>query len=208
LFPGISSQLEAEVMTRAVSDIRVPRWVYHYRNLLAAPPLVYAALSFHLETEEDWLIWPLGALIVVLGVALRVWAQAHIRVRLRVSRRLVTAGPYAIVRNPLYIANTLICVGATIVSELLWLVPVTLVWCAVVYSVVVRQEEPRLLRKYGEPYHRYVSAVPRWVPRTPGVKNLGMVNEHLCAALAVEIPCLLILLPYVVKEAVSPWFER
>lgn len=187
---------------------RALRWVYHARGTLVAPPLAFAALFFRLETENDWLVWPVGTLAVGLGVALRIWAQAHIRFRLKGHRHLTTSGPYATVRNPLYIANTLICVGATIVSELLWVVPVTLAWCAVVYSLVVRQEEARLAKKYGEAYHRYVSAVPRWVPRTLPVQGLGQAREHLRAALLVEAPCLLILLPYVGKELVSPWFEH
>ena len=104
---------------------RALRWIYRHRGLMAAPPLIYALMSFRCETEQDWLVWPLGGLLVVAGVALRVWAQAHIRFRLRLRRHLATTGPYAIVRNPLYIANSAICVGCTIASELLWLVPVT-----------------------------------------------------------------------------------
>ena len=178
----------------------VLRRIYHLRGLLASPPVIFAMFCTYGETEEDWLIWPLGGLLVALGVAMRVWAQEHIRFRLRMGRHLATTGPYALVRNPLYIGNTLMCLGAVVASELLWMVPVTLVWCAVVYSLVVRQEEARLLRKYGEPYQQYLAAVPRWFPRTQRGRNLALITDSLRASLLVELPCLLILLPFVLKE--------
>jgi protein-S-isoprenylcysteine O-methyltransferase Ste14 len=183
------------------------RQVYHARGWLVSPPLAFAALCYYRETEVDWLVWPSGLAIVLAGVALRVWAQEHIRFRLRMQRHLATTGPYAIVRNPLYIANTLICVGATVLSELLWLVPVTVVWCAIIYSLVVRQEEARLLGKYGDHYRIYLSAVPQWLPRFCRPQRLGFITEYLPRALLIEVSCLGIILPFVLKELVSPWFE-
>ena len=66
------------------------RWVYHNRNLLAAPPLVLALFSEWHETEADWVVWPVGLALVVAGVALRVWAQSHILFRVGVPRHLET----------------------------------------------------------------------------------------------------------------------
>jgi hypothetical protein len=69
-----------------------------------------------------------------------------------------------------------------------------------VYSLVVRQEEARLLQKYGEPYQQYLAAVPRWFPRTLSFGNLGLVTDFLPASLLVELPCLTILIPFILKE--------
>lgn len=183
----------------------VPRWVYHLRGVLAAPPLIVAAVWVRFEVEQDLLIWPLGMCIFLLGLALRIWAQQHVHYRLKIRRQLCTSGPYQFVRNPLYIANTLICMGLTVISELLWLVPVTLLWCATVYSFVVRNEESRLSERYGEPYRIYMSRVPRWFPRALHLRNLKLVNEHLSASVLAEIHCLLALAPYIFKEVVLPW---
>ena len=184
------------------------RRVYHWRGFLVCPPLALAAVVFIHETEAGHVTWPLGVAVVALGVALRVWAQMHIRFRLKEHRHLATTGPYALCRNPLYIANTLICAGCAVASELLWVVPVTVAWCFVLYSLVVRQEEARLLHKYGKPYRDYLSSVPRWVPRTLDVRRLGEARRYLRAALLVEVPCLLTLVPYVVKDMVSGWVEH
>ena len=180
--------------------LSIPRWAYRWRNRLIAPLLGFALFSTWYETEADWLtVWP-GTALVALGVTLRVWAQAHIRCRLGLRRPLATTGPYAVVRNPLYIANALICLGAVFMSELLWLVPIALLWCAAVYSLVVFQEEARLTRQYGADYLAYATKVPRWLPHPMALRGLAGAAEHLRAAALVELPCLLIMVPYVAKE--------
>jgi hypothetical protein len=97
----------------------------------------------------------------------------------------------------------MICISATIVSELLWFIPVTLFWCIGTYSIVIRYEEARLLNKYGDAYRRYLLEVPRWFPQMARLKNLELINEHLYQAVLVELPCLLIMLPFVIKEIVN-----
>jgi hypothetical protein len=97
----------------------------------------------------------------------------------------------------------MICVSATIVSELLWLIPITLFWCIVTYSIVIRYEEARLLNKFGDAYRRYLLEVPRWFPQMARLKSLELINKYLYQTVLVELPCMLILLPYVIKEIVD-----
>jgi protein-S-isoprenylcysteine O-methyltransferase Ste14 len=193
---------------RAPTGNDILRQVYHARGLLASLPLVFAAVCFWHEFEDERVIWPLAVALVCVGVALRVWSQAHIRFRLRVGRHLTTTGPYALVRNPLYIANTLICLGATVASELFWLLPITAAWCALLYTLVVRQEEQRLEQQYGQAYRDYMAAVPRWVPRARLGRALGRAAGHVGRSLLTEMPCLLVLVPFVAKELLSPWLGQ
>jgi protein-S-isoprenylcysteine O-methyltransferase Ste14 len=186
------------------------KWVYRFRGYFIPPPLIFAFLCFRYETEAEF-IWPIGIGLLLFGVVLRIWAQQHLHYRLKVHKRLTMTGPYSFVRNPIYIGNLLICLGATVLSELLWLVPITLVYGSGVYSLVVRYEESHLLSKYGEPYRKYMTEVPRWFPK--GIKvstfrSLGLKNEYFQPSIAIEIHCFLLLLPYILKELVSPWFEH
>jgi len=179
------------------------QWIYRFRGALASPVLVFALVSFSRRTDIPWLIWPLGSGLFVVGLLLRIWAQQHVRYRLRVAKCLTTTGPYAFVRNPIYIGNTLICLGMTVASELLWLVPVALAYCMGLYSLIVRYEEACLFEQYGESYRSYLVAVPRWFPRTIRVSDPGLVNEYLRASVVAEMHCWLFLAPYLLKEAVS-----
>lgn len=179
------------------------RWFYRHRGLLASPPLVLAAFCTYRETENPWLTWPLGIGLLLLGVFIRLWAQQHLHYRLEIRKTLTETGPYRLLRNPIYIGNTLMCLGGVAASELLWLMPLTLLWCAVVYSLVVRDEETHLLEKYGQPYQDFLDRVPRWFPRALHPSEAGLVNRHFAKSLVSELHCLLVLLPFVAKEIVS-----
>jgi len=184
------------------------RMAYRLRGVLIGLPYIFAAFSFAYETDIPWLTWPLGISIVLLGMALRVWSQQHLHYRLKVKKILTTIGPYSIIRNPIYVGNMVLCLGAMITSKLLWLVPIALFYCFIIYSLVVRYEERHLLEKFGEDYQRFLSEVPRWIPRFERIKELGLTdlglrNEYLGRSIFAEVQCLLVLLPYIVKEFVS-----
>jgi protein-S-isoprenylcysteine O-methyltransferase Ste14 len=73
--------------------------------------VIIAAVCFWQEYENDVLLWPLGLVLFLAGWAVRIWAQQHVGCRPKSARALATSGPYAVVRNPLYLGNTLIILG-------------------------------------------------------------------------------------------------
>ena len=83
-------------------------------------------------------------------------------------RRVVTAGPYRWVRNPIYIA------AVVIVSGEAWLfgsaaLAVYAAGLAISFHLLVTcYEEPRLRARFGAPYEAYLGTVRRWIPRVPG----------------------------------------
>jgi protein-S-isoprenylcysteine O-methyltransferase Ste14 len=144
--------------------LRVSALVYRLRGVLVAPPVLAAALSSWGDMDRVAVAWTIGVTLFAVGWTVRIWAQRHVGYRLRRRKELTTCGPYAYVRNPIYLANGAMGVGAVIASETLWLVPVTLLWYAVVYGVAARHEERRLVAHYGAAYARYAAAIPRWLP--------------------------------------------
>ena len=78
---------------------------------------------------------------------------------------LVASGPFALVRNPLYVGNIALWVGFALTARLLWLAPVVLVLLALEYHAIVRWEETLLESRLGEAYRDYAARVPRWMPR-------------------------------------------
>ena len=120
------------------------------------PPVVLLVVIFIGETEQRMLVWPTGLILFGAGLVLRIWDQMHLHYRLPIHKILTATGPYAHVRNPIYIGNTAILLGLTVLSELLWFLPFMLLWCMAVYGLVVRREEEHLLKKYGEPYAAFL----------------------------------------------------
>jgi protein-S-isoprenylcysteine O-methyltransferase Ste14 len=182
--------------------------VYTWRGPLAALPVIFCIFCFWRECENDIVIWPLGVLLFVMGWALRMWAQKHLGYRLHVKRTVTSSGPYALVRNPIYIANTFVILGAIVMSEVLWMIPVTLVWCALVYSVVVRFEEQLLAAKYGDAYRDYLVAVPRWWPRLGSPSGRAHFHSSCSQIVLAEAYVVMIIAAPLVKEfIVAPFLE-
>lgn len=194
----------------AIRNLEPYRAVFNVRGLLMVPPMLFCALVFVGEYENDAVVFGVGGAVFAVGLAIRVWSQIHLHYRLRVRKVLTTSGPYAFVRNPIYIGNTIILLGLTVMSELLWFIPVTLIWAGVVYAFVVRYEEAHLLNKYGAAYATYLDRVPRWIPVVPVdgyVAQTGVVRQFFCRSVRAELHCFLLILPFLVKEVIDHAFD-
>ena len=97
----------------------------------------------------------------VLGLALRGWAAGH----LAKDARLATSGPYAYIRNPLYLGTLLAALGIVIASRSLWLAIIFVVAFASIYLPAVELEEQHLLEIFPD-YLAYAARIPRFWPRT------------------------------------------
>lgn len=139
-------------------------WAIVIVILLAARPSVTSVL--------------VGALVVAVGEAIRVWAAGH----LVKTTELVISGPYRYTRNPLYLGRLLIftglCIMATLPFGLNWVL-LALGW-VVFFGYYLRRKEKvepaRLERFHGEAYRRYFEAVPALLPKLrpyPGAGGAG-----------------------------------
>lgn len=82
---------------------------------------------------------------------------------------LNTKGPYAYVRNPLYLGNLGICAGLLLVANNAWAYAIGLGFFSVEYFFIIRAEETFLRQKYGQRFEEYAASVPRWLPRLAAV---------------------------------------
>ena len=102
-----------------------------------------------------------GIPVILLGEGIRIWSHGY----LRKSRRLAVSGPYAYVRNPLYVGNFFLGLGFCII---LWhpiVVSLYIVGFYALYWVTVKGEEQRLLHKFKDDYTHYYKHVPRFIPQ-------------------------------------------
>lgn len=137
--------------------------------LIPVAPVIVWATQAGPPAGQELVAAGLGAALALLGGALRVWAVRAIGKRARVrhagAKELLVAGPYARVRNPLYVANTAIVAGLALVAGGgPWALAV-LVATLCVYALVVRHEEEQLVGLFGAEYDEYRARVPRWLPR-------------------------------------------
>ena len=131
-------------------------------------PLIILILAL---AKPNTLSFAIGLPMTAFGEVLRIWGVSYAgpatRTRKVGARTLVTNGPYAYFRNPLYLGNFFLSLGLCIASRA-WipLMPIVLVVAFVIqYGVIISLEERRLGELFGEEYERYVSQVPRVIPR-------------------------------------------
>jgi protein-S-isoprenylcysteine O-methyltransferase Ste14 len=136
---------------------RLGAWLFSHRTLLPLP--IAAAL----------LMLPPQASAGTLLRSLRLWAVRQIGVisRTRSDRlgALVSGGPFALVRNPLYIGNIALWTGFALSAGLPSVVPIVVFALGLAYHAIVQWEEDLLEARLGDSYRRYARTVPRWLPR-------------------------------------------
>jgi protein-S-isoprenylcysteine O-methyltransferase Ste14 len=130
---------------------------------LRVPGGFLIALAFAWFSEPSPASLAAGIPVSLAGLALRAWAAGH----LAKNRELAVAGPYAYVRNPLYLGTLLVAAGLVIAARS---VPLAVLFTAVftlIYLPVIELEEQHLRRLFPE-YEAYARRVPALWPRFAG----------------------------------------
>jgi protein-S-isoprenylcysteine O-methyltransferase Ste14 len=80
-------------------------------------------------------------------------------------KRFVASGPYAYVRNPMYIGGFLLLAGFGFYHLSPSILASTILYLVIFHLFVVLYEEPVLREKFGESYINYTKKVRRWLPK-------------------------------------------
>lgn len=147
---------------------RLGGWLFRHRTSLPLPAAL-AILTLRLgEAPPSAVLVGTGVAITIIGELIRLWGVHHIgaisRTRSERLGPLVASGPFARVRNPLYVGNIALWVGFAMTARLVWLAPMILVLLALEYHAIVRWEETLLESRLGQAYRDYAARVPRWMP--------------------------------------------
>ncbi len=114
-----------------------------------------------------------GGLVMALGAGLRAWGAGH----LVKTERLVSSGPYAHLRHPLYAGTLLVAVGLGVAAGPPGFALVALVFAPFFFGYYLprkeRSEGARLGRRHGEAYAAWRRAVPSLAPRLAPWQTAG-----------------------------------
>jgi protein-S-isoprenylcysteine O-methyltransferase Ste14 len=109
-----------------------------------------------------------GITLCALGVALAIWARVYLGsnwgmpMALKERPELVTSGPYAFVRHPIYTGIILAILGTAVAETILWLIPLAVGSAYLVYSA--RSEERLMEQKFPEQYPAYQKRTKMLLP--------------------------------------------
>ena len=138
--------------------------------LLSIPAAILAAFGKPSATSVA-----VGLPLAIAGELVRCWAVGYSGVTTRgdevMAPKLVTAGPYAHVRNPLYVGNFITALGFSIaftgkntLAQKVALIGGSLGVMAGVYATIIPHEEQFLRSQFGTAFERYCETVPPLIP--------------------------------------------
>jgi len=135
--------------------------------------LLWRPLPLALSAPARIVTLALGALLYFPGLALYLWARltlgemynvsSSMGAQLYANHRLVTYGPFAFVRHPMYLGIILASVGGLLIYRTWTLVFTTVTFLGLVLRA--RREEQALAAEFGGQWEEYCRLIPGWIPR-------------------------------------------
>jgi protein-S-isoprenylcysteine O-methyltransferase Ste14 len=119
--------------------------------------------------QGDTVATAIGLGLGCIGLLLMAWsfwefqkAKANILPH-KAATTLITTGPFARFRNPIYLADTLILLGLAEISRNIWFAVGALLFVILVTLLAIIPEERHLARKFGAEYEAYKARSRRWI---------------------------------------------
>jgi protein-S-isoprenylcysteine O-methyltransferase Ste14 len=120
------------------------------------------------QQAADAMPWP-GVAVLLAGVALTTWSAWHFVTAEtpiepgRVSTELLTGGPYAFSRNPIYVGMAIGLIGFAMFLGQPATIALVPVFLGVLQWRIIRHEERMLTERFGDEYAAYCARVRRWL---------------------------------------------
>jgi protein-S-isoprenylcysteine O-methyltransferase Ste14 len=145
------------------------------------PPVIYVvavavAIILQWQWPLPWIGSPLSDLLFAIGwlmaagavaidiVAMRTLLRAKTTpLPHRAAEHLVTGGPFAISRNPIYLGNTTLMVAIGLIASSLWFIGLAVVAALLTTQLAIKPEERHLFERFGKRYRDYQKKVRRWI---------------------------------------------
>ncbi len=131
------------------------------------PVSLLFVIAYLITSKLSFTFFYFGLPLIIAGESLRIWASGY----LHKATKLTTSGPYAFVRNPLYVGNFLLGLGFILIAWNLFLFIVFVLLFVFLYYITIRFEEQRLLKLFDTHYLHYRQYVPSIIPRLPPYKG-------------------------------------
>jgi protein-S-isoprenylcysteine O-methyltransferase Ste14 len=138
--------------------------------------LLYSIKNFLLQfkVELPFILSISGTPLLVLGILLHIWTGKLLglwgliglpEVYTRIKGKLVTEGPFSVVRHPTYFAHTLIFSGVFLITGVASVGIITIIDIFLIHIFIIPLEEKELLNRFGEEYRLYRERVSKYFPR-------------------------------------------
>lgn len=140
-----------------------------YLGVFFSSPNILASLSFLKATLVDWIsffIITIGAIFTISGrIYLGPRWSAHLyKLQTNQDEKLITTGPYKIVRHPIYFGHFLMVLGSIIVVNEIHLIIFSSILTIILGIFRAKREEGLLSKKFNDEWGEYKHTTPAFVP--------------------------------------------
>ncbi|WP_405027694.1 methyltransferase family protein [Lentibacillus songyuanensis] len=104
-----------------------------------------------------------GSLLLIKSAKI-IYVDLDTPLRDKPPNKLITSGPYRVLRNPMALGMCIILFSETMFFDSLMILLWLITFCILSHFLVVRVEEPSLRKKFGNEYEVYLESVSRWCP--------------------------------------------
>ncbi len=147
----------------------------------------------------------IGMVLILLGESIRVWAAGH----LQKNEVLTMTGPYAYVKNPLYIGSIFITAGFCILADnIYFLAAAFFMFCFHYIPYKKRVEGDRLRKIFGSRFDDYDEKVPDYLPRRTPYSKEKVSWQFRCFIENSEEGILLMVLTGIMLILTRPYWGR
>jgi protein-S-isoprenylcysteine O-methyltransferase Ste14 len=114
--------------------------------------------------QENGVGLSIGWAMIVVGALVAAWAVTTFAdMNTKKPTKLVSTGPYAFSRNPMYVAWTSIYIGVNLILNTVWMLAFLPVVLIGTHYLAVMREERFLKREFGDEYTKYKEKVRRYL---------------------------------------------
>jgi protein-S-isoprenylcysteine O-methyltransferase Ste14 len=109
-----------------------------------------------------------GVAVCILGLTFAIWARRHLGrnwgmpMSLKEGHELVTSGPYAMVRHPIYTGLLTALIGSMFAGRAFWMV--LFCFCCPLYLIAARVEDRLMSQQFPNEYPEYKSRTKFLIP--------------------------------------------
>ncbi|RJP29102.1 MAG: isoprenylcysteine carboxylmethyltransferase family protein [Candidatus Omnitrophota bacterium] len=140
------------LLTLVLYKLILPSWKYH---------------------PTDELFDALGIGLILFGFLFRVSSRGYKEEMSSNGFKLVTGGPYKMVRNPMYLGTLLIGSGVVLMIFRLWMLFIFLAVYLMIYIPQINKEDKILKDKFKDDYYNYCRSTPKYFPSFSSLFNLN-----------------------------------
>jgi len=189
--------------------LNIGQLVFKLRGYIPVPFFIAAVILAN--PQRDLVIF--GGILMVFGEILRLAGISYIgrctRAMEIVADELITNGPFAYLRHPMYLGNMFIYIGASILGGgwLPYMLYLVILFFSVLFAFHITYEESQLIKLFGEEYIMYKEVVPRIFPRLTSYPEKSKKRPHMTEAIKSEKFTFLALFGYLLLILFS-WYIK